>query len=90
MRKFIVVVAFALLAGCAGAPGYQGMTAEQIAALAKMKDANVACTIVNTPWGRGVATFMNVDRGVIAKGAVTVDGDCKVTVTNEQPAPAAK
>jgi hypothetical protein len=76
-----------LLSGCAnfGGGAYENMSAEQIAALAKMKDANVACVIVNSPWGRGVTVFANVDKDVIQKGQVVIDTDCKVTITNEKP-----
>jgi hypothetical protein len=74
-----------VIAGCASA-GYQGMTADQIAATAKMKDANVNCVVVASPWGKGTTTFVNIDKGVIQTGTVTVDADCKITVNN---APAA-
>ncbi len=76
------ILLLTLLMGCASPGAYQGMTAEQITALAKMKDANVACVILNAPWGRGVTTFVNLDKGVIPSGTVTVDGECKVTMTN--------
>lgn len=76
---------FLLLAGCAG-QGLQGMSAEQIAATAKMKDANVTCVIGNSPWGRLTTVYVNVDKSVVVNGSVTVDEGCKTTFTNA-PAP---
>lgn len=72
-----------LLSGCMTNSAYENMSAEQITALSKLKDANVACVIVNSPWGRGVSVFANLDRGVIHEGVVTVDGDCKVTISEK-------
>ena len=78
----IAIIAAVALTGCATA-GYQGMSAEQIQALAKMKDANINCVKGNTVWtGQFLTVFVNVDKGVIPEGGVTVDGDCKVTLTN--------
>ena len=88
MKRMLALLATLLLAGCMGMQtAYEKMSADQIQALAKMKDANVACVIANTPWGRGVSVFANVDRGVIQRGVLTVDGECKVTVSNDSPAP---
>lgn len=70
-----------LMVGC-GAVGYQNMSPEQLQALSKMKDANANCIIANTPWGRGVSIYVNLDKGVIPSGSVTIDGDCKVTISN--------
>ena len=85
MKTIAVIASTVALSGCMGMPtAYEKMSAEQIAALAKMKDANVACVIANTPWGRGVSVFANVDRDVIQKGSLTVDTDCKITYTNEK------
>ena len=78
------------LTGCAGLfPNVQieKMTAEQIKEVAKIKDAGVTCVSLGTPWGRQSALFVNLDKGVIASGAVTVDPDCKASITNA-PAPA--
>lgn len=89
-RAIIVAALLGLLAfvlsGCASTAGYQGMSAEQIAALAKMKDANINCIIGNSPWGKVVTVYVNLDKGVIPSGGVTVDAECKVTLTSV-PAP---
>lgn len=75
-----------LLAGCQSA-GLQGMSAEQITATARMKDANVNCIIINSPWGRGVTTFVNLDKGVVPSGGITVDNECKITILNNPVPP---
>lgn len=76
------------LTGCAGLSSipFDKMSAEAIKEVAKIKDAGITCVSLGTPWGRQSAIFINVDRGVITSGAVTVDPDCKASVTNI-PAP---
>jgi hypothetical protein len=81
----LLILLCTLIGGCASA-GYQGMTPEQIAATAKMKDANVNCVVLNSPYGRGVTVFINLDKGVIPLGTITVDSECKTTVSTS-PAP---
>jgi hypothetical protein len=77
----LLVVLF--MTGCATLPADPAsMSADQIKALALDKNASVACTVINSPYGRGVATFVNLDRAVIAHGTVSVDAECKVTITN--------
>lgn len=75
------------LSGCAGlgSAGYQGMSADQIKALALMKDANVNCVKGgNAITGPFLTVFVNYDKGVIPDGGISVDGDCKVTMTNNK------
>ena len=85
MKLAIALIAIAMLAGCAS-NSYQGMSPEQIAALATMKDANVNCVVLNTPWGKSVTTFVNVNQSVIDNGGVSVTPDCQTTFTNSAPA----
>lgn len=87
MKSFVCIWLAVLLSscvgGCATTPGYQGMSADQITALATMKDANVNCTKGSTPLtGSFITVFVNLDKGVIPDGGITVDGDCKTTLTN--------
>lgn len=76
------------LTGCAGLNSipFDKMSAEAIKEVAKIKDAGITCVSLGTPWGRQSALFLNVDKGVITSGAVTVDPDCKASVTNTPPA----
>jgi len=58
------------------------MTPEQLKEWAKDKNANIVCVVGNTPYGKGSALFLNLDKGVILNGTVTVDDACKTTITN--------
>lgn len=72
------------LTGCSFAAAQ--MTPEQLAAMAKVKDANVTCFKANTPYGTAVTVYVNVDKGVVPAGSVSVDAECKVTLTAAPPA----
>lgn len=91
MRRLVVVAAVAALAlgGCAGVNmpfNMDKMTPEQIAAFAKIKEANMGCLVVNSPYGRGVGTFVNLDKNVLPPGAsVSIDEQCKVTINSATP-----
>ena len=81
--KIVIALLAIALGGCTSMQGYQVMSAEQITALAKMKDANVNCVKGSTVWtGPFITVFVNYDKGVIPDGGLSVDGDCKVTLTN--------
>jgi hypothetical protein len=85
MTKLFLASLVLLLAGCASQGGYQGMSAEQITALATMKDMNANCVKGQTPiTGSFVTVFVNVDAAVIDNGSVTVTADCAVTFSNQQ------
>lgn len=77
MRAALLVVALGL-AGC----GTFSMSAEQIKASAAAKDANVVCVQGVGPWGKANTVYLNVDKGVIASGMVSIDGECKVQFSN--------
>lgn len=81
--KFLTLFGFASLTGCAAFPiDYASMTAEQIRAAVSDKNANVGCSTVNSPYGRGVVTLLTLDKGAMPNGKVTVDDQCKVTIEN--------
>jgi hypothetical protein len=88
MRGFLILFVL-LLAGCWGGQTMpvhiDQMTPEQLAAYAKIKDANVMCIIANTPYGQARALFVNVDKGVVPNGMVKVDDQCKAEITNTAP-----
>lgn len=84
----------ALLAGCATAPsGYDPskLSAEQIRATVADKSTTVSCGLLTSVYGRGVTVYVNLDaeRQPVA-GTVTVDGECKTTVTVAPAASAPK
>lgn len=85
MKIITAIAILFILSACANQGGYQGMSADQIAALAKMKDANVNCTKGSTvAFGNFFAVFVNLDKGVIPEGGITVSPDCAVSVTNSR------
>ena len=84
-----LILALLLLAGCAGPLGSAG-NADQLKELVKIKDANITCIIANTPYGKGSALFLNLDKNVIQAGSVTVSDSCNTTITLDpkaKPAP---
>ena len=90
MKYAAILIAILALAGCTsmGGGGLAGMSAEQITASSKIKDASVACTKATTIYGTVVSLCVNLDKGVIAQGSVTVAPDCSsVTLTNAPAKP---
>jgi hypothetical protein len=82
--KVPVILLALMLTGCmATLPGNpEHMTAEQIREAVKDKSAHIGCGVVNSPYGRGVAVFVTLDKAVLINGTVVVDDQCKVTITN--------
>lgn len=75
-----VALAGALAAGCVGPSALAGLSAEQIAAAAKIRDANLTCvTGMNAVYGKAALVFVSVDKGIPA--SITVAEDCKVTLS---------
>ena len=62
------------------------MSPEQLRALAADRSATASCSIVNSPWGRGTVTYVQLDRATVPAGEVSIGPDCVVTVRAE-PAP---
>lgn len=79
MRALAVALVGLLLTGCTLAATQ--MSADQLKEIAKVKDASVTCIIANTPYGKATALFVNLDRGVIPAGGITVDDACKVSLS---------
>lgn len=66
------------LTGCAGF-SQPNLSAEQLKA---DKNASVACGTGTGPWGKVNTVYVNVDKASLAGvAAVTVDSECKVTVS---------
>lgn len=82
MRKIIALALIALPA-CVQMPANpEKMSPEQLREWAKDKNANIACGVVNSPYGRGIGTYVVLDKGTVVNGTVTVDQECKITITN--------
>ena len=87
MRMLACLILSLTLAGCASLPASPTkMSPAQLKEWVKIKDANVVCVVVNSPWGKQSALYLNLDKGVMASGAVVVEDGCKTTITNT-PAP---
>jgi hypothetical protein len=72
-----------LLAGCAQLPADPAkMSAEQLNAWAKDKNANIACSTYKGVYGTGVVNYVVLDRGIVVNGTIVLDQECKVTITN--------
>ena len=82
MRVALVATSL-LLTGCASMMNpYKDMTAEQISAAVKDKNLTAWCIVLNTPYGRGITSILNLDKKVLPSGsAVSIDEQCKVSVT---------
>ena len=77
----------ASLAGCAGTlpADPSKMSPDQLKAAAVDRSAVASCTVVNSPWGVGRTIYVQLDKGTIPAGAVTVGADCAVTVQSARP-----
>ena len=71
----LVVALVLLIAGCTSA--LAGMTPEQLAALAKQKDASVTCFSGVYAGAKVNMLFLNADKGVPA--GVQIDDGCKAS-----------
>jgi hypothetical protein len=58
------------------------MTADQLHEWVKDKNANISCGVFNSPYGKGVMTYVVLDKGIVVDGSVSVDNECKVVITN--------
>lgn len=82
MRYMVVVL---LLSGCASMAGPNSMSADQLKQIAADKNASAVCSQVSGMWGTGRVVSVNIDKGSIANGDVTVDDKCTVTIHNTVP-----
>jgi hypothetical protein len=84
IRAIGVTLIGCALASCGVTPivDYKGMSAEQIRELVKDKAMAGNCIVANTPYGRGVTTYLAVDKSVVSNGgSISVDEQCKWTFT---------
>jgi hypothetical protein len=71
----LILLGFA--SGCAGGLGFQGMSADQITAAVKDKNASVVCVSGKYAGASVNSLFINTDKGVPV--GVSIDVDCKAT-----------
>jgi len=90
LSRYLLFPALLVLAGCATIPGDPSqMTAEQIKEAVKDKSATVGCATVQTPY-KGNTILMNLDKGVLQVGEITVTPECQITIKNAPPPKAPK
>jgi uncharacterized protein YceK len=87
MRSLLLLTLVFTITGCASLMNpYVDMTAEQIAAAVKDKNLTAWCLVLNTPYGRGITSILNLDKAVLPPGsAVLIDNECKVSITTGGP-----
>ena len=88
MKTLILLTAVALM-GCAGMTTNTNMSPEQLKAIASDKNATAVCSTVAGMGGVGKVVVVNLDKSTITDGSITVDDNCKVTVTSSTPPKAA-
>lgn len=88
MKKSLILIAVLALAACAtNIPADPAkMSAEQLNAWAKDKNANIACSTFKGVYGTGVVNYVVLDKGIVVNGSVTVDQECRVVITNSKGA----
>ena len=79
-RLILVVLLFGGCTSLGASPA--SMTPEQLKEWAKDKNANIVCIIANTPYGKGSVLYLNLDKGIVMNGSVSIDDACKTVITN--------
>ena len=78
------------LTSCANLPADPAkMSAEQLKAAAKDKNASVACSSGKTAAGNVTLVYVNLDQAIRLGSTATVEADCKTVITTTSSAPAA-
>lgn len=88
IERLTSVVVVLALTGCATTLPMDAsrMTPEQIKEAVKDKSANIGCVSIKAPYP-GNSVLVNLDKGILTVGEVTVTPDCTVTIRNEPTAP---
>lgn len=82
MKVVLLIAAFGLC-GCAAISG-NTMSAEQLAAASKDKNASNYCVQVPTPWGLAFTMYTNTDKSTIVSGSTSIEcGAMKATFTDQ-------
>jgi len=77
-----VLTLLAALGGCMSVPFATELTEGQLQAVAADDKTRAKCYEIPTPYGRAKVAIVYMDKGAQPRGSVTVDADCKITVTN--------
>ena len=90
MRGWLVLVL--LCAGCASSP-YSQMTADQINAAVKDRQAGLICAQITGAGGQGALVTVSTDKGALPQAShiqITPGSNCQVTIDTSAPVPVAK
>jgi len=79
----LALLSIIAITGCAT---QSQMSAEQLKALSMDKNFSAVCSTIIGPYGTGRFVYVNVDRSVVANGAISVDANCLITMSNESNA----
>ena len=86
MRLLLALCVIAL-AGCQTVPGAQGMSADQLKALALDKNTAALCVVATGTGGSGKFVYINADLANKVGTTITVTPDCAMNSTST-PSPA--
>jgi hypothetical protein len=75
--KYILLALVLLLGGCATGLGMAGMSPEQLAAYAKIKDASAMCVKGMYAGVTVTTTAVNIDKGI--PSGMTVKDNCEIS-----------
>jgi len=79
MRTLLAIAGAMVLAGCAQNPA--SMSADQLNALAKDKNASLTCSKVIAAGVTATLVLVNVDEIARVNGSASVTADCLATIT---------
>ncbi len=91
MRLLVVALAM-LIPGCAttGGADLSKMDAAQLKAMVADKNFTAICTNIAGTGGAGKFVYVNIDKTVVTNGAISVNPDCTVTMSNAPNPPKTK
>lgn len=87
MLKFIVLFAAMLVTGCSMMQPSSDMSAAQISAATKDKNASVICSTIRGVWGSAELITITLDQNSIKDGGIVADnkGGCNAAITSAAP-----
>jgi hypothetical protein len=82
--KVLIAIAALLVTGCAttGGVDMKNLSDAQVKALVADKNFTAICTKLTGTGGQGNFVYVNIDKTVVTNGAISVNPDCTVTMSN--------
>ncbi len=90
--RLLIAIAALLVTGCAttGGADMSKMDAAQLKAMVADKNFTAICTNITGTGGVGKFVYVNIDKTVVTNGAIAVDANCVVTMSNAPNPPKVK